>query len=126
MGCADVCLDHAADCDNEFYSDSIVKARKPHKCCECGFTIAPGQQYERVSGKSDGDIWVSKTCGPCAEIRKAFVCGSWIFGQLWESIEEGMFPAWDTSGPIDCLAKLETREARDVCRERYREWKEQR
>lgn len=124
MGCADVCLDHCYDEDNELYAESTVTARKPHTCCECGVTIAPGQSYQRVSGKSDGRMWTAKTCAVCVEIRRAFVCGTWIFGELWQSIEEGMFPVWDTSGPIDCLAKLDTREARDKCRERYRQWRE--
>ena len=125
MSCADVCLDHDYDESNEFYSEAIVTARKPHQCCECKETIRPGQQYERATGKSDGDVWTSKTCALCREIRKAFVCGTWTFGLLWESIEEGMFPVWETAGPIDCLAKLDTIEARDKCREYYRKWKEQ-
>lgn len=63
------------------------------------------------------------TCLVCAEIRGAFVCGSYEFGRLWESIWEEMFPIWDTHGPIDCLAKLETKAARDYARERYAEWR---
>lgn len=123
MSCADVCLDHDYDEYNEFYSEQIVTARKAHRCCECAETIQPGAKYERASGKSDGRIWTVASCALCAEIRGAFVCGSWQFGQLWESIEETLFPIWDTSGPIDCLAKLETVEARNKCRDRYRDWK---
>lgn len=126
-GCADVCLDHYYDSDeNEFYSEVTPKARKEHQCCECAGVIQVGQQYQRVKGKADGAIWTAVTCLVCRDIRNAFVCGSWVFGQLWESIEEGMFPVWETSGPIDCLAKLDTLEARNECRERYRDWKEQR
>jgi hypothetical protein len=123
-GCADVCLDHYYEDGNDFYSEAVVVARKPHACCECGETITPGQQYERATGKSEGEVWTAKSCKECREIRKAFVCGGWVFGHLWESIEEGMFPAWDTAGPIDCLAKLDSVEARDKCRDRYRQWKE--
>jgi hypothetical protein len=123
MSCADVCLDHDADAYNDFYNESVVKARKPHKCCECQATIPVGTRYQRVGGKSEGDVWTATSCLPCAEIRKAFVCGSWTFGMLWESIEEGMFPIWDEQGPIDCLAKLETLEARNKAREQYRAWK---
>jgi hypothetical protein len=124
MNCADVCIDHDADHDNEFYVESIVIAKKQHKCCECGYTIHAGQRYQRVSGKSYGHIWTAKTCAICYGIRRAFVCGSWTFGLLWESIEESMFPIWETRGPIDCLAKLESVEERDMCRDRYRDWKE--
>lgn len=124
-GCADVCLDMDSDYGgSDFYRESIVKARKSHQCCECGDAIASGQTYERASGKSDGDMWSFATCASCAAIRDAFVCGSWIYGMLWESIEEGMFPVWDRTGPIDCLAKLETLEARDKCRQRYQQWRE--
>lgn len=124
MSCADVCLDHCYDNDNEFYSASMVRARKPHKCCECQETIPVGATYERVAGKSDGRMWNAITCALCVEIRKAFVCGSWLHGYLWESIEDELFPVWDTSGPIDCLAKLETLEARQKARQRYADWKE--
>lgn len=123
MNCADVCLDHDADCENEFYRESICVARQPHTCCECGNAITPGMKYERVSGKSEGVVWTSKSCLLYMEIRKTFICGSWIFGNLWESIRDGMFPIWDKSGPIDCLAKLDTREARDKCRQQYADWK---
>lgn len=123
MSCADVCLDHDYEGCNDFYRERVVTARKPHTCCECRETIAPGASYQRASGKSDGDVWTAKTCVLCAEIRKAFVCGSWTFGLLWESIEEIMFPVWEEKGPIDCLARLETQAARDKCRDLYRAWK---
>lgn len=123
MSCADVCLDHYYDADNEFYSESVVIARKAHQCCECRETIRAGDSYERASGKADGDLWTAKTCRLCREIRKAFVCGTWTFGLLWESIEESMFPIWDDKGPIDCLAKLDSVEARNKCREAYRQWR---
>lgn len=121
-GCADVCLDHEYDETNDFYCERAVIARKPHVCCECGGAIPRGTQYQLARGKADGSFWVAKTCVICYEIRRAFVCGSWQFGQLWESIEEGIFPVWNTHGPIDCLAKLETREARAAAMDRYREW----
>ncbi len=123
MSCADVCLDHDYDCyETAFYSETLAKARKPHVCCECGEAIPVGVIYQRATGKSDGEVWTAKSCAACAEIRKAFVCGSWTFGMLWESIEEGMFPVWNERGPIDCLAKLDTLEARNKCRDRYADW----
>lgn len=121
-GCADVCLDHDYDGFNEFYSDRLVTARKPHKCCECGGAIGSGQRYQRASGKNDGNLWTEATCAVCAEIRAAFVCGTWIFGELWESIRETMFPIWETLGPLDCLAKLTTLGAREKCRAEYAKW----
>lgn len=125
MSCADVCLDMDYDaCANDFYHERMVVARKAHRCCECGEAIPVGARYQRATGKSDGEVWTATTCAVCAEIRQAFVCGSWVFGGLWDEIEDVMFPVWNEQGPLDCLAKLQTIEARDKCRTRYREWRE--
>jgi hypothetical protein len=126
MSCADVCLDMDCGHDNEFYAESWRVARREHRCCECRRTIRPGERYQRASGKSDGDFWMAKTCAQCAEIRKAFVCGSWEFERLWECIAEELFPVWQTHSPIDCLAKLETPEAIAKCREQFAAWQEDR
>lgn len=124
MSCADVCLDMYYDGDNEFYSERIVKAKKPHRCCECQRTIAPSESYEHVSGRSEGDFWTAKTCADCRAIRKALVCGTWVFGGLWEAIEESVFPEWLRVSPIDCLAKIDERSARDLLRHRFRDWRD--
>ena len=123
MSCADACIDHYADVDNEFYVETVRRARKSYQCCECGEPIAPGQSYERVTGKSDGSIWTVGTCLDCREIRKAFVCGSWQFGGLWESIREQLFEVWQTHSPIDCLAKLDSKSARDKAMAMYDDWR---
>lgn len=124
-GCADVCLDHGYGYEpNNFWSSAIVTARKVYTCVECHEPISPGQRYERARGKTDNRFWTVTSCLVCAEIRDAFVCGSWIYGDLWESIRESMFPIWETKGPLDCLAKLTTLEARQKCREEYEEWQE--
>jgi len=122
-GCADVCIDMGYDGENDFFSQSVVKARKSYHCEECGEQIGCGVLYERsTGGKFEGDIWTAHTCLLCKEIRDAFVCGSYIFGELFREIEEVMFPIWNEHGPIDCLAKLKTKEARDEVRHRYKEW----
>lgn len=46
-------------CDYEpaqFYSEKCVVARKPHKCCETGRIIQPGEKYWRCVGKWEGDL----------------------------------------------------------------------
>lgn len=127
MGCADVCLDMGYDFEPaDFFRLSRPRARKEHRCVECYRAIRAGEKYERSSGKSEGDFWSDATCSTCAEIRKAFVCGSWVLGMLWGTIDEEMFPIWNERGPIDCLAKLETKGARDYAMERYDKWCEQR
>ena len=123
MSCADACIDMDYGGDvNDFYRELTRTARKAHTCCECRFTIPPGARYWYASGKSDGDVWSAKTCATCYEIRRALVCGAWVFGLLWEEIEQGVFPVWDERGPWDCLAQIESITARDAIRTRYDEY----
>lgn len=57
------------DCDMPaFYREEVVKARKPHKCKECGETIQPGQFYDRATGCWDGTVSTIKTCAECAQL----------------------------------------------------------
>ena len=53
------------------YSETWHKAKKDHRCCECGKTISVGQQYQRVVGVWDGDFSSYKTCERCAGLRDA-------------------------------------------------------
>ena len=122
MSCADVCIDMDYDDDNVFFSVRDVIARKEHKCCECGCPIKIGDTFEYAKGKND-DFWTARTCSDCAEIRNTFVCGTWVYGMLYESIQESMFPVWLETGPIDCLAKIESLSARNKLREAYEEWR---
>lgn len=122
MSCADICLSHDYDGHyNDFYVSKLVRARKPHVCCECDGGIAVGEVYEAVSGKNQG-FFTARTCAVCFEVRRAFVCGSWVHGELWESVENEMFPVWQERGQWDCLAKLTTDTAIAECTRRFREW----
>ena len=69
-----------------FYKFRIVKARKQHECVECRKPILVGQEYEKVTGKWDGDIDTVRTCSVCLEVRKEFFC-SWIHGSMWADFE---------------------------------------
>lgn len=120
MGCSDVCIDMDYDGDsNEFIRQEMRRARKEHTCCECRAAIMPGARYEYASGKAGGDMWQAKTCILCYEIRRALVCGGWVFGMLWEEIEQTVFPEWKNYSPIDCLARIESLEARNKLRTEY-------
>lgn len=122
--CKDVCV--AMDCDydsNEFYSEGQRRARKQYKCCECSAPILPGELYQYAVGKSDGDMFTARTCAVCAEIRKAFCCDGWIFGELWESVTEQLFPYWNEMMAIDCLARLTTDAATNRMREAYKAYR---
>ena len=124
MSCADICIDMDYDNDNVFFSERMVTARKEHKCCECGAAIHCGQIFEYAKGKNDA-FWTAKTCAECAEIRKAMVCGTWVYGMLFEEIRASVFPEWKQSSPIDCLAKIDSLAARNKLREAYADWDKQ-
>jgi len=64
------------------------KARKPHKCCECGDTITKGQRYEHVSGLWDGYWDRYDTCAICVAIRERYCPNGWIYGELATQIDE--------------------------------------
>lgn len=125
MSCADVCIDMDYDGGNEFYAEAVVKkSRKVHRCCECHEAIQAGASYVRSTGKSDGGVFSEATCCPCHEIRKAFCCSGWIFGELETSMREQVFEVWQKLGPYDCLAKLESLEARNRAMAWFREWRD--
>lgn len=80
------------------------RARKAHVCCECSQPIAVGEVYEYVSGIWDGSPSSYKTCLSCVEIRDHFSCEGWIFGQLWDDLEENFLPDMRAGGP--CMEGL--------------------
>jgi len=49
--------------------EKLVKARKQHKCCECGNTIEIGDEYEYVFGVWDGESSQFHTCEKCSDLR---------------------------------------------------------
>jgi hypothetical protein len=76
----------------EFYVAERRKARKEHKCSECGRIIQKGETYEYVSGKWDGNIMHYKTCADCLSIRDAMFCEGWahsgLYDDLWDYLRE--------------------------------------
>lgn len=56
----------------DFYTASMPKARKKHKCDLCGQTIEKGQQYSYFTGKYDGEFFTTRHCLPCSEIIDAY------------------------------------------------------
>lgn len=51
------------------YRESWPTARRNHKCCECGRTIAAGETYQHVSGLWENGFESYKTCERCADLR---------------------------------------------------------
>jgi len=53
------------------YTETIRRAKKEHRCCECTKTIKPGMRYEYIWGIWEGESSDFKTCLPCVRWRKA-------------------------------------------------------
>lgn len=45
------------------------KARKEHRCCECGGIIGIGEIYHRYHGVFDGSGFTYKMCPECDQLR---------------------------------------------------------
>lgn len=55
------------------YREKTRRARKPHKCCECGVHIGCRDLYQNVFGVWDGDAQSYSTCIACAFLRSALM-----------------------------------------------------
>lgn len=53
----------------DFCRVDMVTARKPHRCDDCARGIAPGEQYQRVSGKWEGSVSTFCVCADCHLLR---------------------------------------------------------
>jgi hypothetical protein len=66
------------------YTETLRKARKEHRCCECRETIKPGDSYHYTSGIWDGRACSFKLCAKCEALRQ------YIFGEDMEARHEGL------------------------------------
>ena len=86
------------DCESpEVFEQVIRKARKQHRCCECGGAITPGDYYQYAHG-----IWADgpagfKTCIPCARLRRDIETEGRRKDCYWEPIALGYLGEY-----IDC------------------------
>lgn len=68
----------------EFYHAEIRRARKSHRCDECAHDIQPGERYEHVRGKWEGDPGTYRTCELCLDLRtwmkNQVPCFCWTHG----------------------------------------------
>jgi hypothetical protein len=72
----------------DFFQKEFRKARKQHKCCECGEKILVGEKYMRNFGIYDGDASNYKVCGVCEWVRDTLDMDSDddMFTELWENV----------------------------------------
>lgn len=54
------------------WDESLVRARKPHRCCCCRATIQPGEEYLRHFSVFDGAANPAKLCSVCWADRCVF------------------------------------------------------
>lgn len=106
-------IDMDVDGSIDFVSDKIVKARKQHKCCECGDTIEPGTTYEKTVGVWDREFSTFKTCEACVEIRKRYFC-TWYYGMMWETLLEE-YAEHLTVGDVDGLSLAAVEKLESKC-----------
>jgi hypothetical protein len=86
------------DCDSNPQicgGDVGRKARKPHKCSECGRIIAKGEEYREHSGLwRDGGWSTYRWCGHCQAAQKIVAERTnehcWCYEQLWQGITDEM------------------------------------
>ena len=88
-----------------------VKARKEHKCTNCGREISKHEYYETIKSVEDGKIYTYKTCQDCLSIRNEFFCGAYYF-EFMEALDEHLF-AINGEVSSECLNNL-TPKARDM------------
>lgn len=122
MSECDVCIGGNDSYDPaEFVNERSPKARRQHKCCECGRAIVVGETYWRVVGKWEGCLQTFRQCLPCHEIQIVFACGQgYLYTQLWEDMENVM-EALKVTSP--CFNQLSV-PARAFLTERWWQWKE--
>ena len=77
-----------------FYESSTPKARKQHRCEECGGPIVPGEKYEYVTGLWDGEFSYFKTCERCVDlrtwVRNNVPCLCWRHGSADDDCKEAV------------------------------------
>lgn len=85
-----MCRIDYADGPIDFYSEHYYKAKKQHKCGECGRDIEIGEKYRYMSGKWEGEFASYKACIHCSEGMDWLTteCGGFMFSEVVEEIEE--------------------------------------
>ena len=92
-------------------SNKFVKARKEHRCTECGRIVHSGEEYFKEATVFEGHFACYKTCEDCYSIRQVFFSSGWYYGGIREQMSEFI---WECQGDISvsCILQL-TKPARD-------------
>lgn len=84
-----MCMVEDADFATMF-ADSVVTARKQHKCSECFRVIEPGEKYRKYFGKGVDGTFHGKTCIHCEVLMEWLQqnCGGYLFEGVLEDFQE--------------------------------------
>lgn len=81
----------ACDCDGhvDLRNMTTQRARKEHRCHECGKVIEPGTLYRTLKGKFEGDFFRVKQCPFCAFVADDLMSYGYCIplGDLWDMVE---------------------------------------
>jgi hypothetical protein len=89
MGITCDCSVYLGDYDGpSCQTKTLRKAAKPHRCVECDKEIAKGETYEETTGVWDGTPDRFRTCVSCQYLRDTYCANGFIFGDLYEQLEE--------------------------------------
>lgn len=93
-------IDYCDDCVS--FGNDERRARKSHKCCDCGREIKPGETYNYAKWLTDGYFMEAKTCAQCQAAAGWLiaVCNGYVFEGIGEELREH----WDEEYQFRCLA----------------------
>ena len=116
-----VCVYQEGDTQPVFSNKTHVSsARKEVRCTECCEVILVGAPYWKIVGKWEGKLTTIRQCECCYEIQQVFCCDGWVYGELWEGMEEQAFPELKMAG--ECWDELSAA-SREFLLKKWREWK---
>jgi len=74
----------------DVYIKEARRARKAHRCAECGRAITPGEAYEVFRGLYDGKWEAGKTCAHCRVAQEwlSRECGGFLHHAVADDIED--------------------------------------
>lgn len=97
------------DCDPaDIYVAWTLKARKAHRCDECGRQIIPGEKYDRAKMLGEGYWSEFVTCAHCvvAEQWLQINCGGFLHTGVTEDIDEHISEYWRITDMAFGLSRL--------------------
>lgn len=95
------------------YRETRPKARKSHKCCECGRMIQPGETYRHLWGVWEGEAKTFKTCDACQDLDAWARDQSDCFCPNIGRLRQGVIDMVHDSGDDDLIAEG-TRRVREI------------